>query len=256
MRPSKTACRFIRLTRLVLLLLAGTHLPGATDDHGLRSGTYRGRILTEQFLHEQSVVRRSKAKAALSPRDRAILRPDAGNIAVIDTSGGVVIQPNSFDLRDLTLSFLPAAGGYTSTAAAASLNEQARENGTSLSLGDDDAQPVSLPFPFPYFDQNHSQAFVHSDGNLTFEESDTASTSRSLSRAASGPPRLAPLFSDLDPSRVGTPVSTYSSADQSATANSLSHGTPYPSSRPAPSALAKRFSSCSTGMERSIFTTA
>ena len=49
---------------------------------------------------------------------------------------------------------------------------------------------------------------------MTFEEPETSSTARSLARAASGPPRLAPLFSDLDPSRVETPVSTYSTVDR------------------------------------------
>jgi hypothetical protein len=41
---------------------------------------------------------------------------------------------------------------------------------------------------------------VNSDGNITFEEADTASTDRSVSRFLTGPPRVAPFFSDLDPS--------------------------------------------------------
>ena len=187
-------------------------LAAASDDHGLRSGTYRGRVLTEQFLHEQA--RRSRAKAALASEPPAVLRNDAGSIAVIDTSGGVVIEPNSFDLANLSVSFAPAAGGYTSTAAQSAFDEQARDGGISIALDDDDAQPAALPFSFPYFGREHTQAFIHSDGNLTFEEPDASSTSRSLSRAASGPPRIAPLFTDLDPSRVTNPVSTYSTADR------------------------------------------
>ena len=251
MRPSKTACRFIRLTRLVLLLLAGTHLPGATDDHGLRSGTYRGRILTEQFLHEQSVVRRSKAKAALSPRDRAILRPDAGNIAVIDTSGGVVIQPNSFDLRDLTLSFLPAAAAtLQQPPPRASTSKPARTERHSL-------------WAMTTLSRFHSRSpSLTSTKTIPKPSFIPMAILPSRNRTLPAPHALSPAPQAV---RRGSPrslaisiraVSERRSAPTQARTNSLSHGTPYPSSRPAPSALAKRFSSCSTGMERSIFTTA
>ncbi|MDA1315721.1 MAG: hypothetical protein O2968_20555 [Acidobacteria bacterium] len=212
---------FRQLRYLVCLGVFGalSHAPvarltAASDDHGLHSGTYRGRVITEQFLHEQSQARRSKAKAALTAEPPAMLRDDAGNIAVIDTSGGVVIEPNSFDLANVSLSFVPAAGGYTSTPAASAFDEQARDGGIPIPLGDDDAQPAALPFSFPYFGREHTQAFIHSDGNLTFEGAEASSTSRSLSRATSGPPRIAPLFTDLDPSRVTNPISTYSTADR------------------------------------------
>ncbi len=203
------------LILLVVALLATPPVDAASDDHGSRSGTYRGRILTEQFLHEQSVARRAKRKAGgLDLEPVGIVRPDLGNIAVIDTSDGVVIEPNTLDLRDLSIRFLPSGAGYSATSGATAFNDEARANGISLALGDDDAQAVSLPFPFPYFGRTQTQAFVHSDGSLTFQEAETSSTTRSLARAVSGPPRLAPLFSDLDPSRVDNPVSTYSTADR------------------------------------------
>jgi hypothetical protein len=41
--------------------------------------------------------------------------------------------------------------------------------------------------------------YVNSDGNLTFATPDHASTDRSLSRVTAGPPRISPLFDDLDP---------------------------------------------------------
>jgi hypothetical protein len=44
---------------------------------------------------------------------------------------------------------------------------------------------------------------VNSDGSLTFSQSDTDSSARSVSRLLTGPPRVAPLFSDLDPSAGG-----------------------------------------------------
>ena len=46
-------------------------------------------------------------------------------------------------------------------------------------------------------------AFVNSDGNITFEEGDDASTLRGISRLLTGRPRIAPFLSDLDPSAGG-----------------------------------------------------
>ncbi len=198
---------------LVIALLGASPLFAASDDHGLWSGSYRGRILTELFLHEQSLARRVQSKASRF-EPKGIIRPDVGNIAVIDTSDGVVVEPNVFDLLNLSVSFTRTENGYTATSSPTAFSDQSRDEGVPVSLGDDDAQELSLPFQFPYFDQTYTQAFVHSDGNLTFEEPESSSTRRSLDRALSGPPRIAPLFSDLDPSRVDTPVSTYSTTDR------------------------------------------
>lgn len=200
---------------LVIALLGASPLFAASDDHGPWSGSYRGRILTELFLHEQSLARRVQGKTSrLAPEPKGAVRPDVGNIAVIDTSDGVVIEPNVFDLQNLTISFTRAENGYTATSGPTAFNDQSRDDGVPVPLSDDDAQEVSLPFTFPYFDKTYTEAFVHSDGNLTFEEPESSSTRRSLDRALEGPPRIAPLFSDLDPSRVGTPVSTYSTTDR------------------------------------------
>ena len=200
---------------LVIALLGASPLFAASDDLGPWSGSYRGRILTELFLHEQSLARRVQYKAArLAPEPKGSIRPDVGNIAVIDTSDGVVVEPNVFDLLNLSVSFTRTENGYTTTSGPTAFSDQSRDEGVPVPLGDDDAHEVSLPFPFPYFDQTHTQAFVHSDGNLTFEETEASSRSRSLDRALSGPPRIAPLFSDLDPSRVDTPVSAYSTTDR------------------------------------------
>ena len=205
---------------VLLLLLWGpsvSWLPAASSEHEdpLRSGTYRGRILTEQFLHRQAVGRRAqRAKAALSPEPAGVIRPDMGEIAVIDSADGVVIEPNPFDLQGRSIHFVPGGAGYTVASEGLSLDEQARDGGTAIALGDDDAVAVTLPFPFPFFGETHHQIFVHSDGNATFVEPEASSSARSLSRAVSGPPRIAPFFSDLDPSRVGTPITTFATSDR------------------------------------------
>jgi hypothetical protein len=75
------------------------------------------------------------------------------------------------------------------------------EIGERIALGDDESHQVALPkkFRFRFFGKLQKRLFVHSDGNLTFAAPDAASTARDLARLISGPPRIAPLFSDLNP---------------------------------------------------------
>ncbi len=70
-------------------------------------------------------------------------------------------------------------------------------------LDDDDFRAVDLPFEFPFYGRGYRRMLVHSDGNITFGQPDAESASRSLGRLLAGPPRIAPLFADLDPSRGG-----------------------------------------------------
>src|SRR5205085_9717323 len=66
-------------------------------------------------------------------------------------------------------------------------------------LDDDDSRLVPLPFSFPFFGNTYREVYVNSDGNLTFTAADNASTDRSLGRMTAGPPRISPLFDDLNP---------------------------------------------------------
>jgi hypothetical protein len=47
-------------------------------------------------------------------------------------------------------------------------------------------------FAFPFFGRSYRQIFVNSDGNLTFQAGDSASTQRSLGNVVAGVPRIAP----------------------------------------------------------------
>ena len=179
------------------------------------SGTYRGRVLTELFRHRQERARQSEvASQAALLQSPPVLQEDVGEIAVVDGGGGVVVRPNFFDLDASSLALTRSDGGYTAQPVPLAFNETARGEGFPLSLGDDAAVQLFLPFLFPFFDGGYGEVFVHSDGNLTFVEPDTASSERSLSRAISGPPRIGPLFTDLDPSQAEATVSTYSTADR------------------------------------------
>ena len=88
----------MRSFRFLLALLAGAALlsaaPGPSETGP--SGTYRGRVLTERFLHQQAQSRRI---AALSAEQAAPIRLDQGNIAIIDTSNGVVPTAEFFRPR-------------------------------------------------------------------------------------------------------------------------------------------------------------
>ena len=204
----------------LLLLVWNLSIPcvravSSESEDALRSGTYRGRILTEQFRHCQAAARRARsAKAALLPEPATVIRPDVGEIAIIDSADGVVIEPNTFDLEGRSVHFTPSGEGYSVASEDLAFDEQARANGTAMVLADDDAVSVVLPFSFPFFGETYSEIFVHSDGNATFVEPEASTSARSFSRAVSGPPRIAPFFADLDPSRVGSPVKTFGAVDR------------------------------------------
>ena len=187
---------------------------GADGQTGGVSGTYRGRVLDGLFRHRQAKARRAASGAALTATPAVAPLPDVGHIAILDDSDGVILQTNLFDLNSAGVTFAPAGGGHTVTRGPLAYDTEAQNNGLQITLGDDDAQGVPLPFPFVFFGKSHETVFVHSDGNLTFEEPDAASVSRSLSRAISGPPRIAALFSDLDPSRSGALVSAFGAVDR------------------------------------------
>ncbi len=193
-----------RITLAVALLVNAAPLSAAEGPRAYdHSGTYRGRVLTERFLHQQAVSRRSARLLVERPSQA---RSDQGDIAVIDTSNGVVPPPNFFDLQGLSVRFAPSGDGFVSSPEPLALDEAARANGVSLALRDDESVRVDLPFSFPFFSQRYQALWVNSDGNATFGEGDSAVAARSLARAVSGPPRIAPLFVDLDPSRTAARV--------------------------------------------------
>jgi len=165
-------------------------------------GTHAEKTQEELFLHRQAVrhraVGRTRAPGVLPPRD-------AGNIALIDDSNGVIGRSNPFDLNQKTLRFTPSkpqAASYRFELGDVSYDAGAAASGVAVKLGDDDSSSFTLPFPFPFFGTTYRQIFVNSDGNATFTAGDADATDRSFGRFTGGLPRIAPLFTDLDPSAV------------------------------------------------------
>jgi len=162
-------------------------------------GTARLGHLEAAYLHERAWQLQGRVVAAAGQgRWR-----DVGEIALIDGGGGVIAPPNRFTLQGRTLRFEPEPGGYRLKVVEHGRTEPEGAAGTPLEgLGDDDHRAVALPFFFPFYGTEYYNLFVHSDGSVTFRDPDDASAARTLGRLVAGPPRIAPMFADLDPSRA------------------------------------------------------
>jgi hypothetical protein len=170
-------------------------------------GSSRGRLLEALWLNRARAGRVRPRGDAVAGRDSI----DIGDIAVIQDEGELIDSPNPYDLRSLGLRFTRnAAGGYDVARIAGGFRTDV---GTRLTLTDDDSRQVNVPFSFPFYGRGQTAAFVNSDGNITFEEEDRASTDRNVGRLLSGPPRVAPFLADLDPSTGGR-VLVNAAADQ------------------------------------------
>ncbi len=184
-------------------------------------GTSRVRGIQERFLHRQAEKARSLASSKgmkagqLAPRNT---NRDLGNIAIIDDSGGVISHRNDFNLDHKSLSFTPTnvnASSYKYQLAVDTYDASAVSGALPLTgLGDDDSRAIPLPFPFTFYGTVYTQIFVNSDGNATFGAGDSASLDRSLGRMSSGPPRIAPLYADLNPSDALSSVSVLATASR------------------------------------------
>ena len=156
----------------------------------------RGGVLDALWKH------RARADgAAIADLSQPPLGEDVGDVAVLQDQGDLILRPNTFDLKGLGLRFVRnGAGGYDVSRISADFRTTL---GNALALGDDDSFAATVPFTFPFYGSAQSQAFVNSDGNVTFGAEDRASSARDVSRLLTGPPRVAPFLADLDPSKGG-----------------------------------------------------
>lgn len=196
---------------LAALLLSVNCLPARQETTSC--GTHAYKLQEEVHLHRQAMARGSKRlRRSLTKLsgERMIegksVRPDSGNIAILDDADGVVSRRNVFSLNTRRLRFIPsAANGTTSYQYELSENtwDPSTTSGTRLAgLGDDDTREIALPFPFSFYGKQYNSLWLNSDGNVTFGGGDSNSVSRTLGRLSSGLPRIAGLFRDLDPERA------------------------------------------------------
>jgi hypothetical protein len=97
---------------------------------------------------------------------------------------------------------ITAAAGVTTTA-------DIYLNGAAgaLPMGDDDAVNVSLPFGFPFCGTTYNSVWIGSNGYVTFGFGDT-NPGGTATALLVGAPRIAGLWSDLDPTAGGAIVPT------------------------------------------------
>lgn len=188
------------LAQLALLLLAALPaLPAwaAGRDAGRLAwcGTRQNAARDAALSHREQETRRGPARAAL-----ATAAFDVGEIAVLQDEGDLATFRNLMDLQGAALRFTPEGAGYSVSRSSLPL----AAGGSALPLQDDDTRMVALPFAFSFYGRSYTQVSVNSDGNLTFGQGDPASTRRNLGRLVGGPPRIAPLLSDLDPGSGGS----------------------------------------------------
>lgn len=121
-----------------------------------------------------------------------------GHVAVIEDDGTLAIGPSFFDLADTQMQYLRRPRGMAVTRSALDFKDLI---GSKIDLGDDTSGRLDFPpgFRFPIGDEVFDSVWVNSDGNLTFGVPEPFSP-RSLASFLNGPPRIAPLYTDLDPS--------------------------------------------------------
>ena len=170
-------------------------------EHHDGSGPYRKG--EELVRHARNLARLAEA-GAVSAAAQSI---DVGDVAVIVDNGQILIPPrpaNPFDLaQPSSISFVTSGAG----AFAVSSGNIAFDAtiGAALPLGDDDAVEVALgSFAFPYLGNSYGSVFVGSDGHITLGVAEASSNTRNAGRHIGGPPRISPLFADLDPSATGS----------------------------------------------------
>jgi hypothetical protein len=168
----------------------------AADKVDILDGTSRFRVLDALWIHQQQAARTSERQTA-----RNVAAADVGDIAVIQDQGDIVLPPNSFDLSGSGIRFTRnGGGGYDAQRIDGTFRQTL---GRRLTLNDDDSIQVNVPFTFNFYNAQRTVAFVNSDGNVTFEEEDRASTERNVARLLTGPARVSPFLADLDPTGGG-----------------------------------------------------
>ncbi len=192
--PSTNPCSSVSLeapaTGAAIGAASATKGQAALDRHGRR-------LAQEAIWRHEAATRRRATPLTAAPG----ATQDVGEIAVIEDQGDIITPANALDLKGVGLTFRPAASGGYNIASGPSTFQSTL--GTRLTLGDDDTRPVSTGFAVPFFGKNQTAGFVNSDGNITFEVGDNASTDRDITRLATGPPRVATFLADLDPSNGG-----------------------------------------------------
>lgn len=207
-------CRTFSLLILGLVLaggpLAGITAPGHPWCGTSRSGFAAQVAIRRDNLERQERQERQRRLLEGGPQTLSAVQAErVGDVAVLVDDGSLIVQPNPLDLSNFAIQYTPQKkGGYVASPSDAGLEENI---GDRLDLSDDDSRQIAFrkKFRFRFFGKIQKRMFVHSDGNLTFAAPDAASSDRDLGRLISGPPRIAPLFTDLNPEAAAGEAGVY-----------------------------------------------
>nr|AQQ74483.1 hypothetical protein [uncultured bacterium] len=129
---------------------------------------------------------------------------DTGELLVTDDDGGngllsrLLLQSDAHIRLAVAVSTYPdltfVGGGDSSGRYSLYINTY---RGTPVTLGDDDTVSVPLARPFKFQGTNYNSVFVNSNGSLSFGAGDD-DFNASVTDFLAGPPRISPLWTDLD----------------------------------------------------------
>lgn len=172
-------------------------------------GTERGGAQEALSLHRVRGVGRI-ARQAATPVGR-----DVGDIAFLYANSGILVPRNTFNLASKGITIAPGDGGYRFLTGDSVYDQAAAKAGVLIDgFNDDDTRRVALPFEFSFYGKTYTEVWINSDGNVSFESGDSASVTKTIGLLISGPPRIAPLMVDLDPSLSEQGVLVTGTADQ------------------------------------------
>ncbi|MCP4657596.1 MAG: hypothetical protein GY856_19495 [bacterium] len=162
-------------------------------------GSHPGKLLISAARHDfhQRHLARER-RAGRLPMKSAPTVLQEGQIAILEDDGTATRLPMPFDLQGRSIQFLRRPKGMSAVRSNLGFKQLI---GDRLDLGDDDSVEVSFPagFEFPFGDRVYTSVYVNSNGILSFGESSPLPII-ALDFLLFGPPAIAPLFTDLDPS--------------------------------------------------------
>lgn len=126
---------------------------------------------------------------------------NAGDLVILQADPELLILSNPFDLKGRAIHYEPVLKNrYVYSLTAIPFDGTASE---TLSLKDDSfSELIFKGFQFPFAGKLYDRCFVGSNGDITFGSGDTDPPD--FDTLASGLPRIAPFFADLDPESAGT----------------------------------------------------